>query len=150
MSPPRPNPNRPSASSGRHGALGPGSPTVLASFLGLGLAQAIFSFALAQGGDWVPVTGAETLREFMSGLTTERALPGDEVSRAEYHADGTGVLTAWGVTHPRTWKVEGDDRLCVTAESETLCFQLEESAATQDLYRVRDVAWLPHSDLRCD
>ncbi len=114
--------------------------TVLASFLGLGLAQAVFSFALAQGGDWVPVTGAETLREFISGLTTERALPGGEVSRAEYRADGTGVLHAWGVTHPRTWNVEGDDRLCVTAERETLCFELERSAATEDLYRVRDVA----------
>ena len=124
----------------KHRLLGSGSLTVLASFFGLGLAQAIFSFALARGGDWVPVTGAETLREFMSGLTTERALPGGEVSRAEYRADGTGVLRAWGVTHPRTWSVEGDDRLCVTAERETLCFQLEKSAATQDLYRARDGA----------
>ncbi len=61
------------------------------------------------------------------------------MSRAEYRADGTGVLHAWGATHPRTWKVEGDDRLCVTAESESLCFELEKSAATEDLYRARDV-----------
>ena len=110
------------------------------ALFGLGLAQAIFSFALAQDGDWVPVTGAETLREFMGGLTTERTLPGGEVSRAEYRGDGTALLHAWGATHPRTWSVEGDDQLCIKAEDESLCFELEKNTAEQDLYRVRKVS----------
>ena len=65
--------------------------------------------AVAQEGDWVPVTGAETLREFMSGLTAERTLPGGGVNRAEYYADGTGVLHSWGASFRRTWEVEGDE-----------------------------------------
>jgi len=61
-------------------------------FPALALVTTAFFPGVAQGDDWEPVTGAETLREFMSGLTVERDLPGKEVARGEYHADGTGVL----------------------------------------------------------
>ncbi len=76
----------------------------------------------------------------MSGLTAERDLRGGEVSRGEYFADGTGVLHAWGASVPRTWSVEGEDRLCITAQREALCYELERNAADEDLYRVRAVA----------
>ena len=45
----------------------------------------------AQDKEWVAFTGADTLREFMSGLRIERELANGELSIGEYHADGTGV-----------------------------------------------------------
>ena len=60
--------------------------------------------ALAQAIEWTPVTGAEVLRTFMSGLEAERKLPNGEMSRGEYNADGTGTMNAWGAEIPRKWK----------------------------------------------
>ena len=104
-----------------------------------GACLAISTPALAQDSDWTPVTGAETLREFMSGLKAERELRKGAVARGEYFADGTGVLDAWGTSVRRTWKIEGDDQICITAQGETLCYQLEKSATDEDLYRTRVV-----------
>lgn len=67
----------------------------------------IATSAVAQDGEWEPIRGADTLKEFMSGLTAERRLPGGGMSRAEYFADGTGVLYSWGETFPRTWRIGG-------------------------------------------
>ena len=96
--------------------------------------------AQAQDTEWTPVTGAETLRDYISGMKVERTLPNGAVSRGEYHADGTGTLYSWGAAIPRTWSVEGDDRICITSERTTLCYQFEQNAADPDLYRARDVA----------
>ena len=107
----------------------------------LGIALLMSTTAHAQDTVWTPITGAETLRDFMSGLTTERTLSNGDVSRGEYHADGTGTLYSWGAAIPRTWSVKGDDQICFTAANQgTLCFQLERNTADPDLYRVRDVA----------
>ncbi len=73
--------------------------------------------AVAQDGDWEPIRGADTLKEFMSGLTAERNLPGGGVSKAEYFADGTGGLHSWGETFPRTWRIEGETQVCITQET---------------------------------
>jgi len=96
--------------------------------------------ASTHANEWIPVTGAETLREFMSGLKAERTLAGGEISRGEYFPDGTGVLSAWGADIPRTWEVKGDDQICVSARGETLCYFLERNSDNPDLYRARDVA----------
>ncbi len=73
--------------------------------------------AVAQDGEWEPIRGTDTLKEFMSGLTAERKLPGGGISRAEYSADGTGVLRSWGEKFPRTWRVEGETHVCITQET---------------------------------
>jgi hypothetical protein len=95
----------------------------------------------AQEEKWEPVTGAETLTAFMSGLEAERKLPGGGVSRGEYSADGTGVLHSWGELFPRTWRIEDDSRICITQESvgDTSCVALERSTTQPDLYRVRNL-----------
>ena len=102
----------------------------------------------AQDKEWVAVTGAETLREFMSGLKAERELANGALGTAEYHADGTGVLHAWGASIPRTWEVKSEDRLCVTAKNERLCYTLEKKSGEDDLYRVREVATDKVSEFR--
>jgi hypothetical protein len=95
--------------------------------------------ALAQGSEWVPITGAETLRKFMSGTKVERKLPSGDLSRGEYHPDGTGTLYSWGASIPRTWEVKGDEQVCITVERVTWRYQFERNSADPDLYRARDV-----------
>jgi hypothetical protein len=95
--------------------------------------------ASAQTSAWQPVTGAETLRGFMSGTKAERELPSGEISRGEYFPDGTGILFAWGASIPRTWSVKGEDQVCITAERETQCYQFELNSKDPTLYRARDI-----------
>ena len=95
--------------------------------------------AQAPNHDWVPVTGVDTLRDFMSGLKAERELANGEQATAEYNVDGTGMLHAWGASIPRTWEVKGNDQLCITAKKEPLCYTLEKKSGEEGLYRVRDV-----------
>ena len=94
---------------------------------------------LAQANEWIPVTGTESLKSYMSGLTAERELAGGEISRGEYHADGTGTLHSWGAQILRTWSVKGDNQICVTAERATNCYQLNRNSDNPNLYQVRDV-----------
>ncbi len=94
---------------------------------------------LAQANEWIPVTGTEALKSYMSGLTAERELAGGEISRGEYHADGTGTLHSWGAQILRTWSVKGDNQICVTAERATNCYQLNRNSDNPNLYQVRDV-----------
>jgi hypothetical protein len=105
-----------------------------------GMLLVMAAISTAQSAEWEPVTGADNLREFMSGRTAERKLPNGEMSRGEYHADGTGTLYSWGAAIPRTWEVKGDDQICVTAERVTLCFYLEQNKTDPDLYRARMLA----------
>jgi len=84
----------------------------------------------------------------MSGLRAERELANGERSTAEYDADGTGVLHAWGASIPRTWEIKGEDRLCVTAKNERLCYTLEKKSGEEGLYRVREIATDKVSEFR--
>jgi hypothetical protein len=94
---------------------------------------------VAQANEWIPVTGTEALQNFMSGMKAERKLPNGDMSRGEYHPDGTGTLYSWGAAIPRTWTVKGEDQICVTAERVTNCYQIERSSDNPNLYRARDV-----------
>ncbi len=94
----------------------------------------------AQANEWIPVKGAEPLKNFMSNMKAERTLAGGEISRGEYHSDGTGTLYTWGTEIPRTWEVKGDDQICVTGRGETICYQLEHNSNNPNLFRFRDVA----------
>lgn len=89
--------------------------------------------------EWITVTGAETLRGFMSGLKAERTLANGKLDYGEYHSDGTGTLHAWGANISRTWEVVGEDTIAITARGKTLQYQLERNSDNPDLYRVRDV-----------
>jgi hypothetical protein len=95
---------------------------------------------IAQGNEWIPVTGTEALQNFMSGRKAERTLPSGSLSRGEYYADGTGTLFAWGAAIKRTWTVQGDDQICVKAERVSNCYQIERNSDNANLYRAHDVA----------
>lgn len=98
------------------------------------------SAAPAQDGEWKPITGADNLRNLMSGTKAERTLPNGEISRGEYNADGTGMLYSWGAEIPRTWEVRDDDRICITAERVTNCYRFERNSADPTLHRALDAA----------
>jgi hypothetical protein len=91
--------------------------------------------ALAQETQWQAVTGADTLRGFLSGASAERELPNGGISRGVYNADGSGEVQAWGEVFPRTWRIEGDERFCIDEVQSSNCYRLEQSAQEADLYR---------------
>jgi len=104
------------------------------------LATMVLIAPAIRAAEWEPISGAESLRQFMSGLSTERDLAGKEVARGEYHADGTGVLHEWGASFSRTWEVMGEDQVCITVGLQTKCYQFQHNTAEADLYLARDVA----------
>ena len=53
---------------------------------------------LALADNWEPLTGADTLREFVSGAVAEITLKPDVVAVGTYHADGTAQIEAWNET----------------------------------------------------
>jgi hypothetical protein len=121
---------------------------ILIMLLCLSLLQA--TGAVAQDDNWAPVTGADKLSRFMSGLSAERTLAGGEVSRGEYRADGTGTLASWGATFSRTWEIREDDQICITAESETVCYRFENNTEDPQLYRAREVSTGSLTEFRTD
>ncbi|RLB99499.1 MAG: hypothetical protein DRH90_20390 [Deltaproteobacteria bacterium] len=94
---------------------------------------------IVQANEWIPVTGADILKEFMGGMKAERTLVNGEISRGEYFEDGTGTLFAWNASISRTWKIEGDDRICISAERKVNCYRLERNSDNPNLYRTLDV-----------
>ncbi len=95
--------------------------------------------AMAQNGEWTPVTGSDILREFMSGRTMDRDLVGGATGQAEYHADGTGLLRLGGTSFERDWEIRGESQICIIALQETACYEFESNSTEADLYRARDV-----------
>lgn len=88
--------------------------------------------------EWMPVTGTDNLRAFMDGLTIDRELKNGRISRGVYSADGTGTLFTWGVKFPRTWEINDKDQICITANTETLCYGIEQNVADPALFRSYD------------
>jgi hypothetical protein len=80
------------------------------------------AIAVAQGNEWIPVTRTEALQNYMSGMKAERKLTSGNMSRGEYHSDGTGTLYSWGASIPRAWTVplQINARRCVKKMTETL------------------------------
>lgn len=117
-----------------------------AAFLLLGSASVV----PAEQDSWVPVTGADELRAFMSGKTLLREDLGSEKSRGVYRADGTGTLYAWGTSFPRNWSIKGDDQICVEGEPVSDCYRLERSTSDPGLYRAIGVATGETAEIRVD
>jgi hypothetical protein len=114
----------------------------MTSAIQLFVAAALIALLLpvnAAAQDWQPITGEEALREFVSGSTVTWN-EGNPSHRAEYRADGTARLHAWGGEFERRWETKGDDQLCFYGEPESNCYTLERSTADPSLYRVTDVA----------
>ena len=105
----------------------------------VGVLFTLSSTSIADSNDWEPITGGDNLRQFVSGQTFEREFSSGEISRGEYHSDGTGFIYEYGGTFPRTWTVKDDNQVCITAD-EVFCYIYEKSTITPGLYRGREIS----------
>jgi len=77
--------------------------------------------------NWTSLSGAETLRDFVSGAKVEIDLKPDVTATGEYFPDGTAKIEAWGETFPRTWEVRNDNQVCYMSVTETNCYSFEQN-----------------------
>jgi hypothetical protein len=103
------------------------------------LLVALASIVLAQGAfaqTWEPVTDPDRLREIFSDTYFEVALTDKTTATAHYNADGSGEMTAWGVTYARTWKIE-NNQVCIEIDGAFQCHTLERNSDKQDVTEMR-------------
>ena len=81
--------------------------------------------------NWAGLSGAETLRELVSGARAEIQLKPGVIAIGEYYADGTAKIEAWGDTFARTWEVRGDDQVCYSSFRYTDCYTFEQNLDVQ-------------------
>ncbi|WP_163339518.1 hypothetical protein [Desulfopila sp. IMCC35008] len=108
----------------------------------LSIATFLFAFMAsppAYADNWQPFTGADTLKEFVSGATAQIELTPGVTAVGTYHADGTAEIEAWNEIFRRTWSVKGDDQVCYS-DVETNCFSFEQNQGDPAEYRARNVA----------
>ncbi len=88
---------------------------------------------------WEPYTGAENLRRLMSDTVVEGKPKEGVTSIGRYNKDGTGELTVWGETFPRTWRIEGEDQVCISVGQSETCARFEKAVGQETVYRATDV-----------
>ena len=98
---------------------------------------AVLTAIPAYADNWVSLSGADTLRELVSGTNAEIELKPGVTASGEYYADGTARIEAWGETFLRTWQVSGDDQVCYSSATDTDCFTFEQNLEVPGEYRTR-------------
>ena len=91
----------------------------------------------AYADNWVSLSGADTLRELVTGTNVEIELIPGVTASGEYYADGTATIEAWDETFLRTWQVSGDDQVCYSSAMETDCYTFEQNLDVPGEYRTR-------------
>jgi hypothetical protein len=90
--------------------------------------------ATAYAENWQPVTG-DALRSVFSDTVQTAELGGGSKAVAQYNADGSGELVAWGDTFARSWKLDGGDLVCILIDNKNQCWRVEQNADKPDEYR---------------
>jgi hypothetical protein len=90
---------------------------------------------VAQAQTWEPVTGADELTALFSDTVQTAELGGGSQAVANYNADGTGELKAWGDTFAREWKVDGDELICIKIDFRFQCWRIEKNTEKENEYR---------------
>ena len=109
---------------------------VLFSFL---LALFFTTSSYSKANEWQPVTGKQALAAVFTDTELLTNLNEKVEATASYRADGTGEVRAWGQTFSRQWRVEGEDKLCITMQNKEPCFTLEKSTTYDNLYRAKNL-----------
>ena len=89
----------------------------------------------AHAQTWEPVTGADKLKALFSDTVQTAELGGGSQAVANYNADGTGELKAWGDTFAREWKVDGDELICIKIDFRFQCWRIEKNTEKDNEYR---------------
>lgn len=107
--------------------------------LKISIVSIVLIAAPVRAQDWQPVTGADNIRAMFSDTTMSTTLAGGGRATAEYSADGTGTLRAWGDVFDRRWRVQGDDTVCIEIGNDTRCFKIEVAASDPEMHRATNV-----------
>lgn len=96
---------------------------------------------LAMAAEWVGVDDPAALRALYSNKTFKGKDWMDRPWVGHYRADGRGVMVLQdGSRIPRTWAVEGKDRVCVESQFPRVCFRFQRDKANAGVYRAINVA----------
>ena len=107
-----------------------------------------YSFGLVLAGllagpvsaeNWESFTGAERLTEFVAGGTAEFEYKPGQMATGTYNEDGTAIIKVYDGIFRRTWKIEGDDQVCYSADNETHCYRFEQNLDDPDESRATHV-----------
>lgn len=98
----------------------------------LALACAGTTFA----GEWVDIKDAKALRALYSNKTFKGKDFLDRPFVGHYRADGNGVLFADGAKMPRTWFIEGNDKVCIDSYLPRDCYRAQRHASKPGVYRL--------------
>ncbi len=89
----------------------------------------------AQAETWRPVSEPADLASLFSDTTMTTTLRDGVTATAEYRADGTGTVRAWGDAFERRWSVSADSEVCIEAGDQTFCYTVETDADAPGRYR---------------
>jgi hypothetical protein len=98
----------------------------------------IVGFMPAQADTWKQVTDEQVLARIFTDTTMEATLAGGSKAMAQYNADGSGELRAWGGKFPRQWKIE-NDQACLHISQNWTCFVVDKNVTTENDYRATQV-----------
>jgi hypothetical protein len=107
------------------------------------VATAVVAFLLAGAAlatEWEDIKDPAALRALYSNKTFNGKDWMDRPFVAHYRADGKGVMLFQGSKLPRTWAVEGKDRVCVESQFPRACFRFQRHASKPGTYRSINVA----------
>jgi hypothetical protein len=103
---------------------------LMAAALGLVLAGPVFA------ADWLDIKDSKALRALYSNKTFKGKDFLDRPFVGHYRADGKGVLLADGARMPRTWFVEGNDKVCVESFLPRACYRVQRHTSRPNVYRL--------------
>ncbi|MBL4798782.1 MAG: hypothetical protein JKY50_15295 [Oleispira sp.] len=102
----------------------------------LGLSIGLLASISATAENWQAVNDASELKKLFTSTVFEATLKGGEKATADYNADGTGQLNAWGDSFKRSWEVQGDNQVCINIDNGQDCYTIEKNLDQPNQYRV--------------
>lgn len=104
----------------------------------IGLFFGLFALT-ASAQDWQTVSNEDDLRRIMSDTQMEATLKKGVTSSADYYADGTGVVRAWGETFQRHWFIDDSGKLCLDYGDRKSCLKMERDASREGIFRATNL-----------
>jgi hypothetical protein len=105
-----------------------------------GAALALAAAAPAAAADWQDIKDPAALRALYSNKTFKGKDYLDRPFIGHYRTDGKGVMFFQGAKIPRTWAVEGADRVCIESQFPRACYRFQRHASKARTYRSINVA----------
>jgi hypothetical protein len=89
----------------------------------------------AHAENWRSLRDVEELKALFSDTTMTTTLREGVNATADYRADGTGTVQAWGDSFDRRWSVQTSGEVCIEAREQTFCYTVERDEDVPGRYR---------------